>query len=229
MSSRRAVPSQPYTGTRPGGRSARVRRAVLDAAGQILLAGGVEALTVPAVASAAGVHHATIYRRWPTRARLVLDTILDLSASGLPVPAAGGSTTARADLIAYFRAVAAGLQDSQIQAVVRGLLALPEDEVAEERREYWRARFAVATSIVESGIACGEFPADLDPPHVVELIAGPIWLRTIVTGAGVDDKHVERLVDEALRAPGGSERSSQRPRASRAVGYALIGTEAGGA
>jgi hypothetical protein len=127
-----------------------------------------------------------------------LDTILDLSASGLPVPASSGSTTARAGLIAYFRAVAAGLQDPQIQAVVRGLLALPEDEVAEERREYWRARFAVATSIVEGGIVRGELPADLDPPHVVELITGPIWLRTIVTGAGVDDELVERLVDEAL-------------------------------
>ncbi len=189
--------TQRYTGTRPGGRSARVRRAVLDASAAMLLAEGLDALTLAAVAQAAGVHHATVYRRWPTRSRLVLDTIIDLTETRVPVPPPS-TCDVHGDLVDYFTPIVQGLRDPQVQALVRSLIALPEEEIAEERREYWRARHALATSIIEAGVARGELPDSIDPWHIVELIAGPIWMRMLVTGAGVDDALLEQLVSEAL-------------------------------
>jgi AcrR family transcriptional regulator len=64
---------------RPGGRSERVRRAVLEAAADELLEVGFERLSVASVAQRAGVHHTTIYRRWETKSRLVLDAVLELT------------------------------------------------------------------------------------------------------------------------------------------------------
>ena len=69
--------SQDGTPRRPGGRSARVRRAVLDAALDVLHAHGMEGLAVTDVAARAGVHETSIYRRWGTREHLIVDALLE--------------------------------------------------------------------------------------------------------------------------------------------------------
>jgi len=56
-------------------RSERARKAVLDAAAELLLARGLEAVTMDAVAEGAGVSKATIYRWWPTKQTLALDAL----------------------------------------------------------------------------------------------------------------------------------------------------------
>jgi hypothetical protein len=57
-------------------RSERVRAAILAAANRLLEAGSVRELTVEAVAHVAGVGKPTVYRRWPTKAALVMDAFL---------------------------------------------------------------------------------------------------------------------------------------------------------
>ena len=52
---------------RPGGRSSRVRAAVLGATLEALVQGGYEALSIAEVAARSGVHESTIYRRWGTK------------------------------------------------------------------------------------------------------------------------------------------------------------------
>src|SRR5438445_13559594 len=60
---------------RPGGRSARVRQAVLDAAFAELGEKGYGGLSIEAVAQRSGVAKTTVYRRWPTRDELVDDAL----------------------------------------------------------------------------------------------------------------------------------------------------------
>ena len=68
----------PSVGTRrPGGRSARVRSAVLAATLEVLVETGYDGMTVDAVAARAGVHKTTVYRRWPTKAALVAAAAAD--------------------------------------------------------------------------------------------------------------------------------------------------------
>ena len=50
--------------SRPGGRSRRVRRAVLDAVVELLEEGGARAVTIAEVAKRSGVNASSIYRRW---------------------------------------------------------------------------------------------------------------------------------------------------------------------
>ena len=71
---------------RPGGRSARVRAAVLEATLDQLAESGYDGLSFEAVAVRAGVHKTTLYRRWSDRTALVLDAMLELSSQTVPVP-----------------------------------------------------------------------------------------------------------------------------------------------
>ncbi len=183
--------------SRPGGRSERVRRAVLDAAADELLEVGFERLSVASVARRAGVHHTTIYRRWGTKSRLVLDAVLELTRERVPSPDCGDL---RSDLQAYFEAMVSAFAQPRIAALVRGLVAIPPDEFAEERSAYWQDRFAVTGEIVQRAVARGELSAQGDPWRLVELIAGPMWMRALMTGLPVDGDFLTRAIDDALRA-----------------------------
>jgi len=185
----RAAPAAP----RPGGRSERVRRAVLDAAADELLEVGFERLSVASVARRAGVHHTTVYRRWETKSRLVLDALLDFTRERVSAPDLGDL---RSDLQAYFEAMVSAFARPR----VRGLVAIPPDEFAQERSAYWQERFVVAGEIVQRGIARGELRALGDPWRLVELIAGPLWMRALMTGLPVDGDFLTRAIDDALRA-----------------------------
>src|SRR5437870_13005488 len=71
---------------RPGGRSARVRQAVLDAAFAELGEKGYGGLSIDAVAERSGVANTAVYRRWPTRDVLVAEALDSRSDRHEPVP-----------------------------------------------------------------------------------------------------------------------------------------------
>ena len=66
---------------RPGRpRDARADEAIMDAAVAVLADRGPAGFTVDEVASRAGCGKATVYRRWPSRAALLLDSMAALAA-----------------------------------------------------------------------------------------------------------------------------------------------------
>ena len=99
---------EPTSRRRTGGRSARVREAVLKATLQAVAEHGADAVSISELVRKADVHETSIYRRWPTKEHLVLDALLDYSEAKLPIPDTG---TLRDDLIAFATAVA-GYLDS---------------------------------------------------------------------------------------------------------------------
>src|SRR5690349_18554003 len=82
-------------GRRPGGRTARVREAVLDATLAELAGRGYAGLTVEGVAARSGVHKTTVYRRWGGVEGLIADALDRGSRLPWPVPDTG---TVRGDL-----------------------------------------------------------------------------------------------------------------------------------
>lgn len=69
---------------RPGGRTARVRAAVLRAAGDVLAEQGLDRLDLADVARRAEVGKTTVYRRWGTVTALVADLLADMAEQSLP-------------------------------------------------------------------------------------------------------------------------------------------------
>ena len=106
--------------TRPGGRTAEHTRRITDATLDLLLDGGLGAVTFQAVAERADVGRATMYRRWSTPAHLVVDAIRSVAADRIEIADTGtllGDLTAVLGQIGEFiispvgrAAVIAGLQ-----------------------------------------------------------------------------------------------------------------------
>ncbi|WP_180990783.1 TetR/AcrR family transcriptional regulator [Streptomyces malaysiensis] len=163
---------------RVNGRSARVRRSVIESTLGLLREGGIDQVTVAEVASRAGVHETSIYRRWGSRERLLIDAILDLSEANLSVPDSG---SLREDLTILATELC-GYMSTPLGLAVAQLLSWPAKDpaVTEMQTEIWRDRIASAAKVVEQAIDRGEAPRNTDPRFIIELLIAPIHWRVLV-------------------------------------------------
>jgi AcrR family transcriptional regulator len=190
--------------TRPGGRSARVRAAVLSATMDELALRGYDGLSFEEVAARAGVHKTTVYRRWGDRSALVLDAMLELSSQTVPVPDTG---TLRGDLRTLARAIAANLSSPQVAAIMRALVAARrEPRIADAVSRYWRARFGLVAEVVQRGVERGELPAGSSSDLVIEALIGPLYLRALVTDGALDEVFVADIVELVIAGASGMAR-----------------------
>ena len=67
-------------------RSQKVHQAILQAALELVQEVGFSNLTIEGIATQAGTSKLTIYRRWPTKAAIVMEAFLDQASSKLPLP-----------------------------------------------------------------------------------------------------------------------------------------------
>jgi AcrR family transcriptional regulator len=180
---------------RTGGRSARVRAAVIDATLGALLAHGLDDLSIVEVAQRAGVHPTTVYRRWGSKSNLALDAALSGTEAEIPTPDTG---SLRGDLLAVTRGIAAFLDTRLGQLLVRITLRhdLPEFEAA--RAGYWLQRFRAGATLFERAQARGELRPDVDPLLALEALVGPMYVRMLTTGEPLDDTLLVRCVDLVL-------------------------------
>ena len=162
---------------RPGGRSAKVRSAVLKAVFALLVEKGFPVFTIAEAASRAGVHETTIYRRWETRTALALDACLDFSDSVFSLPDKGSLAE---DLAALASQVAAVLQ-SPVGKALLDMSVAADAHSADARRAFWHKRFEAVSPVVQRAIARGEIPADTNAFHVIEAAIAPLYFRALVS------------------------------------------------
>jgi AcrR family transcriptional regulator len=181
---------------RPPGRprSERARRAILQAANELLESEGFAAVTVEAIAERAGVSKATVYRWWPNRAAVVMDGFLSIVSSEVPFPHTGH---AREDIRIHMRRLAEAFS-GKIGRTVAALIAegQSDPELAEALRSRWLSvRRAEAREILELGIERGELRDDIDLEVAVDVLYGPIYYRMLVGHAPVDNGFTDALAD----------------------------------
>jgi AcrR family transcriptional regulator len=178
---------------RPGGRSARVRAAVLQATTEMLAEGGYGRLSVDEVADRAGVHKTTIYRRWATKPELVLDALLARSDEVIELP---DTDDLESDLLVCLRSVVANVTSPLGQALVAATIRTSGErgELAQLRHRFWDERFDRARMRLERAKKEGDLPPETDTALVVEALVSPIYFRTFVRGEPVDDAFLRSLV-----------------------------------
>src|SRR4051812_10873210 len=69
-------------------RSDDAHQSILQAALDLVSAKGFRAITMDQIAAAAGVGKMTVYRRWPNKSALVMDSLLELIGPQTDFPAA---------------------------------------------------------------------------------------------------------------------------------------------
>ena len=182
---------------RTGGRSARVREAVLGAALQAMAEHGLGGVTISQIARGAGVHASSIQRRWGTRENVMLDALLTYSKEKLPIPDTGAL---RGDLVAFGRFIAGYLTTPLGEAVAQTMAATDDDPtLAASRARFWQSRYDTARVIIDRAVDRAEVAADTDPELALELLVAPLHFRKLLTRQTVDDDFVDHLVDALMR------------------------------
>ncbi|PQZ47695.1 TetR family transcriptional regulator [Ochrobactrum sp. MYb15] len=182
--------------SRRGGRSSRVREAVMEAVRKELEIKGYNGISHRGVAAAAGVDHVTIYRRWPTRARLVVDMVLDIADGFVPVPDTG---TLDGDLRAYMAHIIAMLADPAAMPLLRALFAASmegDEDVRTSLAEIWNERFTNAYIMIDRAIERREVKPTIERERVLEALVSPIWFRTFVRRAPLDEKFMNLVIGD---------------------------------
>jgi AcrR family transcriptional regulator len=168
-------------------RSGAAERAILHAGARLLAELGVRRMSMEAIAGAARVSKATIYRRWPSKDALVLDLIAGAAgeAAGAVEEALPGPGDARADLLEWVRAgLEAGRrpEGGALQHLVRRAAEDPALAANLTRRvlRTHRERFS---AIVERGVRAGQIRPHLDVETLLDLLSGPVLYRHLLDAA----------------------------------------------
>jgi AcrR family transcriptional regulator len=190
---------QVVRGVRTGGRSTRVRDAVLSAVLHELNVNGYAALSVEAVASRAGVNKTTIYRRWPTLDDLLVDALTTWSQDAIPDPDTGSIET---DLLALGRELADQLNGGvgrQVAAVVL-TAGLRSAQLGEATRRYFDQQAIRAIPLVTRAIDRGELQANTDAKALLTTFRAPLFYRMVTTGDPIDDVLIAQSARVTLMA-----------------------------
>jgi AcrR family transcriptional regulator len=183
---------------RPGRpRDAQADDAILDAAVEVLAEQGPGRFTVDAVATRAGVGKATIYRRWASRGALLLDTAHHRMAIEVEDPDTGSLTE---DIVATLTGLGVKARDTVAGRILPVIMS--EAVVNPEMRRILTAfvadRRRLPRAIVERGIARGELPDSTDPDLLLDILAGTVFFRVLLSDAPVDEAIVREVVDIVL-------------------------------
>lgn len=176
---------------RPGGRTARVRRAVLDAAAGMLTEQGFHRLDLAEVARRAEVGKTTVYRRWGTVPALVTDLLSDMAEQSVPRSDTGSLA---GDLDANALLVQSTLTDQRQGRLFAAIIAAAtcDNEAAAALERFYDRRIAEWVPCVEVAKQRGEVPADVDAAAVIRAVSAPLYyLRlTRTSGPTPEDAHI---------------------------------------
>lgn len=186
----------PKRKTRTGGRSARIRQAVLEAAFEALLDDGYEKLSIARVAAAANVHETSIYRRWGSKGALVMDACLSKAADAIPTPDTGHI---QSDLDQLVGQVVRVLKSRVGRALGSAILAARANpNLRSLSQQFWSQRLALAQGIFERAEQRGEIRSGLNFNVLLEMLIGPLYFRTLVSGEPLSTTFGHELVELLL-------------------------------
>ncbi|WP_121745325.1 TetR/AcrR family transcriptional regulator [Streptomyces sp. E2N166] len=184
---------------RPGGRTARVRSAVLRAAGDALAEHGLAGLDLADVARRAEVGRTTVYRRWGTPANLVADLLTDMAEQSLPRTETG---TLLGDLRANARLVRRTLADPRQGALFRAMIAAAtcDEQAAAALHRFYDVRVTEWEPCARQAVERGELPEGTDTREVVRAVSAPLYYRLLTTDEPLDEATADRAAEAAAAA-----------------------------
>ncbi|SEP39157.1 TetR/AcrR family transcriptional regulator [Amycolatopsis saalfeldensis] len=179
----------------PRRRGEELEHAILKAALEELTETGYSALTMDRIAARARTSKAALYRRWPSRADLVIEACRTQGLTTLEVPDTG---ELRADVLALLRQMAAKM-DSPLGGVLRGLLAelTRDEEFARLVRERIHTAGPTAIgAILARAVERGEVEPRIPGSRRALVATDLIRNQFLLYGAPVDDAAIVEIVDE---------------------------------
>ncbi len=180
-------------------RSEKAHEAILGSAAELLLARGLGAVSMDAVAERAGVSKATIYRWWPTKETLALDALYHEWAVGSEAVPNTGSL--RGDLLALLRPWARRVSSRPYGRVIGALITEARTDPAfadEYLSRLVQPRRDQARAIFKRAIERGEIATEVDVEVALDLLYGALYHRLLHGHAPLNDRFVKHVVEMVL-------------------------------
>lgn len=191
-----SAPSADPTPTRKPGRPRSEDRclAIRDATLELLVDNGFADLTIESIAARAGVGKATVYRRWPCKADLVVHAFFETVAPGMRI---GDSGDIRADFRQQMRVIVREMAGPNGRVLATLLACMQMDPtLGESFRTRWLAvRRAEGRMAIERGVERGELPPGTDPTFVLDALYSPLHFRLLAGHEPLTTEFSDRLVE----------------------------------
>ena len=189
--------SEISTKKRTGGRSARVRQDVLRHALFELIEQGYVGFNISQIAKRANVHETTIYRRWPTREALMMETISEFANNQLQ-PLDTGSLALD---LRHSLGLIANLLQSQIgkTLIMLAFNSALSDELKQMTLALWQERMQIGQKIFGYAIQRGEWPKNYDQNLVFNEVVGPLLTHHFLLQAPITEDLLNQRVDFILK------------------------------
>ncbi|WP_315701042.1 MULTISPECIES: TetR/AcrR family transcriptional regulator [unclassified Bradyrhizobium] len=178
---------------RVGGRSARIQAAVHEAVKRLSATTDREALTVPQIATEAGVTPSTIYRRWGDLPALLADVAVERLRPACDPEDTGAVAT---DLRAFIEQYAEEMSSPVGQSLLRDVLSASGESFPAQCCSFTRAHLA---TIVARAKARGEQPFDIE--EVIDHVVAPIVYHILFDDCALTPAYCRQLLARLRSLP----------------------------
>jgi AcrR family transcriptional regulator len=170
-------------------RSEVARRAILDAARDLINEAGYQQLTIQAIAARSGSGRQTIYRWWASKAMIVADLVLEGGLT-LPQQVVPDTGSLEADLTRWLESITASLTDPAIASLMRALITAASDDQSQAQLLYAMSTGPYHQGLVDRiarGKSLGQLRATSDPVAIADALIGTLLFRALTPGAAPAD------------------------------------------
>ncbi|MGW6207643.1 TetR/AcrR family transcriptional regulator [Streptomyces sp. NPDC055089] len=175
---------------RGAARTETIMRTTLELGQEI----GYAKLSIEAIAARAGAGKHTIYRRWPSKGALLLDSLLSLHRSSLDYPDTGDIVAdlrtqmhAAIDLLGnppfgplYQALIGEAQYDPKVAAALNERLITPQTEMTYAR--------------LQTAQEQGQLSPALDLDLAMAILSGPLYFRFLITQEPLTHEYVDRVL-----------------------------------
>lgn len=170
--------------------------AIIDAAIDVLVRDGYDRLSMEGVAAAASVGKATVYRRWSSKAELVIDAMATLK------PAVSSIDTGSLDGdLEELIAASCSPKSQRLQQVMLSICsALPrEPELLDAfKTRFTEPRIALISEMLERAQRRGDLGPEIDVAMAASLLPSLMLQRALMTGKPAGRTYAEQVAGSVL-------------------------------
>ncbi|WP_213814250.1 TetR/AcrR family transcriptional regulator [Glaciihabitans sp. dw_435] len=173
---------------------------IMDAALDVLAETGYDGMTIDMVAARAKAGKATVYRRWSSKADLVIDAVACMKKGANDLDNLPDTGTLRGDLIGMIKphAIHDNGRKLQIMAGVAAMVARSPELADAVNDAIVEPRAAVNRVLMRRAIDRGEIPADADIETLSLIGPSMTAYRTLVQRKPVDREFLISMIDTIL-------------------------------
>jgi len=173
---------------------------IIEATVEILAELGFDSMTMDTVAAKAGSSKSTLYRRWPSKAELVRDTLIWMSRHSVELNHLPDTGSLREDLLALLKPYSSEFSERKLQVLAKlGSFFSEHGQVAKEATtgifEPWTE---LNRTLMQRAIARGELPAHADIETACQVIIAMTSYCSVTQGQAFGRAEYATLLDNLL-------------------------------